>query len=78
MNRHQRVYLIILFCQIRNNQGKADENDVIGKGNQKPGSTAQHPSASPLDPPGAVFEPPANQRGAAPHRRIVNRQVVVT
>ncbi|CAM9191667.1 unnamed protein product [Ectocarpus sp. 4 AP-2014] len=39
------------------------------------GATAQHPNASVLDPPGAVFEPPANSRGAAPYRRIVNRQV---
>ncbi|CAM9120215.1 unnamed protein product, partial [Ectocarpus sp. 13 AM-2016] len=39
------------------------------------GATTQHPNASVLDPPGAVFEPPTNSRGAAPYRRIVNRQV---
>eukprot|EP00752_Nemacystus_decipiens_P006721 g6044.t1 len=59
----------------KTDQNKADEHDANRKGSRKPDSAAQHPSASPLDPPGAVFEPPANQRGAAPYRRIVNRQV---
>ncbi|CAM9401133.1 unnamed protein product [Ectocarpus fasciculatus] len=44
-------------------------------GDEAGGATTQHASASALDPPGAVFEPPANSRGAAPYRRIVNRQV---
>lgn len=61
-------------CHIRTTQDKADEHDAIGKGDRKSGSASKHPSASPLDPPGVVFEPPANQRGAAPYRRIINRQ----
>lgn len=61
----------------RTNQEKADGHDAIGKGNRKSTSAAQHSNISSLDPPGAVFEPPANQRGAAPYRRIVNRQVGV-
>ncbi|CAM9106957.1 unnamed protein product [Hapterophycus canaliculatus] len=59
---------------------KKKEDKVAADGAQekeqkKMDSSAQHPSASPLDPAGAVFEPPANTRGAAPYRRIVNRQV---
>lgn len=78
-NRHRYIYLIALpvcMSHTRTNQGKVDEHDAKDKGNRKPGS-ASHPSASPLDPPGAVFEPPSNQRGAAPYRRIINRQVRV-
>lgn len=60
----------------KENAADGKEGSAIGalRGSQRPTSN-EHPSASPLDPPGAIFEPPANARGAAPYRRIVNRQV---
>lgn len=59
----------------RKKQDKAAAGKAKASGQTKPDAPAQHPSASPLDPPGAIFEHPANSRGAAPYRQIVNRQV---
>eukprot|EP00903_Cladosiphon_okamuranus_P016193 g14943.t2 len=59
----------------KTNQSKVDEHIAVGKGDRKSDSPAKQASASPSDHPGVVFEPPANQRGAAPYRRILNRQV---
>ncbi|CAM9710872.1 unnamed protein product [Scytosiphon promiscuus] len=56
-------------------QDKVVVDDPEVKGQAKLDASKQHPNASPLDPTGAVFEPPVNARGAAPYRRIVNRQV---
>lgn len=53
----------------------APEAGGAGKGQQRRDANGDFVNTSPSDPPGAVYEPPANTRGAAPNRRIINRQV---
>lgn len=56
---------------IAQQQGEATAPGASGKGR----TADENANASPLDPIGAVYEPPSNSRGAAPYRRVVNRQV---